>query len=195
MKNKEKIILVGGGGQCKASIDVIELQNKYEIAGIVDTSDRIGQHILNYPILFTDTDLPKLSKEYKNFHITVGQIKSADLRIKLFEILRSLNVTLPTIISPLSYVSKHASVDEGTIIMHHALINAGVHIGKNCIINSKALLEHDCVVGNFCHISTGSILNGEVTVGDKSFIGSNTVVKQGICIPINSFVKAGTLVK
>lgn len=195
MNKKEKIILVGGGGHCKACIDVIELQGKFEIAAIVDTPDKIGQHILNYPILFTDEDLPKLAKEYHYFLITVGHIKSVELRIKLFETLCSLKVQFPTIISPISYVSKYASIGEGSIVMHHALINAGAKVGSNSIINSKALVEHDSIVGNFCHISTGAVLNGGVIVGNNSFVGSNAVVKQKVIISDNSFIKAGSLIK
>lgn len=195
MKKKEKIILVGGGGHCKACIDVIELQGKFEIAAIVDTANKIGQTILNYPILFTDDDLENLAKEYRNFHITIGQIKSVELRLKLFEILKLLNVKFPPIISPLSYVSNHASIGEGSIVMHHAIVNAGAKIGTNTIINSKALVEHDSIVGNFCHISTGAILNGGVIVGHNSFVGSNAVVKQEVVIPSCSFIKAGSLIK
>ena len=38
---KEKLILIGGGGHCKSCIDVIEQENKYEIAGIVDLKENI----------------------------------------------------------------------------------------------------------------------------------------------------------
>ncbi|MBI4645951.1 MAG: acetyltransferase, partial [Bacteroidia bacterium] len=33
MKGKQKIILIGGGGHCKACSDVIETEGKYNIAG------------------------------------------------------------------------------------------------------------------------------------------------------------------
>ena len=36
---KPKIILIGGGGHCKSVIDVIEEENKYIIAGIVDKKE------------------------------------------------------------------------------------------------------------------------------------------------------------
>jgi UDP-3-O-[3-hydroxymyristoyl] glucosamine N-acyltransferase len=45
------------------------------------------------------------------------------------------------IVSPIAYISKHSTIGEGTVIHHHALINANVKIGKNCIINSKALFK------------------------------------------------------
>ena len=150
---KEKIILIGGGGHCKSCIDVIEQQGKYLIAGIVDLSEKLHKKILNYEIIATDDDLPQLLNEYENFLITLGQIKSPDKRIRIFQTLREIGAKLPVIISPLAYVSKHAEIGDGTIIMHHSLINAGAKIGSNCIINSKALIEHDAIIEDHCHIA------------------------------------------
>ena len=190
---KEKIVLVGGGGHCHSVIDVIEQENKYEIIGIVDTKENIGKKVLNYEIIACDDDLETIFQTCRNAIITVGQVKTNSLRVKLFEKLKKIGFNLPVIISSLAYVSKHASLDEGTIIMHHALINANVKIGKNCIINTKALIEHDCIVEDNCHISTASILNGGVVVKENSFFGSNATSKQNI--EIEGFIKAGSLVK
>jgi len=189
----ENILLIGGGGHCKSCIDVIEQEKIYNIVGIIDKKELIGQNVLGYKIIGCDDDLPKLFKNYKNAIVTVGQIKSNSLRVKLFNILKNIGYNLPTIISPLSYVSKHSFIDEGSIIMHQALINANVNIGKNCIINSKALVEHDCIIEDNCHISTASIVNGGVVVKENSFIGSNATSKE--YIELNGFIKAGSLVK
>jgi sugar O-acyltransferase (sialic acid O-acetyltransferase NeuD family) len=188
---KEKIILIGGGGHCKSCIDVIEQSGMYRIAGIVDVSEKLHQKLLGYKIIATDDDLPRLVNEYENFLITLGQIKSPDKRIKLFKILKDLRVKLPVIISPLAYVSKHAEIGDGTIIIHQALINAGAKIGSNCIINTKALIEHDAVIGDHCHIATGAIINGGVRVGSGTFFGSNTVCKEYIEIRENSVIGCG----
>ncbi|NVJ54172.1 MAG: NeuD/PglB/VioB family sugar acetyltransferase [Campylobacteraceae bacterium] len=190
---KEKIILVGGGGHCHSVIDVIEQENKYDIYGIIDLKDNIGGKVLGYKIIGCDEDLENLFKTCKNACITVGHIKSNDLRIKLFNKIKEIGFNLPTIISPLAYVSKYTKIDEGTIVMHHALINANTKIGKNCIINTKALIEHDCIVEDNCHISTASILNGAVFVKENTFYGSNNVCKQGI--EISGFNKAGSIIK
>jgi len=190
---KEKIVLIGAGGHCHSVIDVIELTNKYEIIGIVDTKENIGKQVLDYKVIACDDDLETIFQTCKNAVITVGQIKSNQIRVKLFEILTKIGFNLPIIISPLAYVSKHSSIDEGTIIMHHVFINANVKIGKNCIINSKALIEHDVVVEDNCHISTGSVLNGGVVVKENTFFGSNSVSKE--YITIEGFIKAGSLAK
>ncbi len=190
---KEKIILIGGGGHCHSVIDVIEQEDKYEIIGIVDKKELIGNDILGYKIIACDDDLETIFRTCKNAIITIGQIESNTIRLKLFNKLKEIGFTLPIIISPLAYVSKHSFIDEGTIIMHQSLVNANVKIGKNCIINTKALIEHDVTIEDNCHISTASVLNGAVLVKANTFFGSNATSKQ--CIEINGFIKAGGLVK
>ena len=190
---KEEILLIGGGGHCKSVIDVIEQENKYKIVGIIDKKELIGQEVLGYKIIASDDDLPNLFQKYKNAHITVGQIKSNAVRVKLYAVLKEIGYTLPTIISPLAYVSKHAVIKGGSIVMHKALINANAKVGKNCIINSKALIEHDVVVEDNCHISTAAVVNGGVTVKENSFVGSNATTKE--YIEVDRFVKAGSVVK
>ena len=191
--SKEKIILVGGGGHCKSVIDVIESENKFEIAGIIDRRDLIGSEVLGYKVIACDDDLELIFKDIKNAAITVGHLRDNKVRVILYEKLKNIGFSLPTIISPFAYVSKHSKIGESTVIMHHALVNANTNIGINCIINSKALIEHDVVVEDHCHISTGSILNGEVVVKKDSFVGSNATSKQ--CSEISGFKKAGSVIK
>lgn len=195
MPKKDKLILIGGGGHCKSCIDVIELENNFEIIGILDVKEKIGQKVLGYEIIGTDEDIEKYAKEKFYFLITLGQIGTVDLRINIFKKLELLGAKIATIISPLAYVSKHSEVQVGTIVLHHALVNAKVLIGKNCIINSKALIEHDVIIEDYCHISTGAIVNGNTIVSEKSFVGSNSTIVHGVKIPKNSFIKAGSLMK
>lgn len=190
---KKQIILIGGGGHCTSVIDVIEQENKYQIAGILDLKGKKGQKILDYPIIGDDNDIMELVKAYENFHITLGFIRNPGRRIEIFEELKACNIKMPAIVSPHAYVSKHASIGSGSVIMHHAQINAGSVIGENCIINSKALIEHNVSIGRNSHVSTGSIVNGNVEVGEASFIGSGAIIIQEAIIPANAFVKAGTL--
>ncbi|MDA3894014.1 MAG: acetyltransferase [Salinivirgaceae bacterium] len=189
----KEIILIGGGGHCKACIDVIETTGLYQIAGIIDTKDKIGEKVLGYSIIGCDDDIPKLSKTYNYFFITIGQIGEPKLRRQLFVKLKTLKLTLPVIISPHAYVSKHTIIGEGSIIMHHACVNAGASVGENCIINTKALIEHDATINNHTHIATGAIINGGVIVGENCFIGSGAVTKQMIKIQANQFIKAHTI--
>lgn len=190
---KEKILLIGGGGHCKSVIDVIEQQNSFVIAGIVDKKELIGTKVLGYEVIGCDDDLGELFQKYKYALVTVGQIKSNEARVKLFTKLKAIGYTLPAIISPFAYVSRHATVDEGSVVMHHALINASANVGKNCIINTKALIEHDAHIEEHCHISTGAIVNGGTIVKANTFFGSNATSKEYVCI--DGFIKAGSVAK
>jgi len=193
--DKEKLILVGGGGHCKSCIDVIELEGRFAIAGIVDVPEKIGKKVLGYEIVASDEMLTELVIDYKYFLITAGHIQSPQIRIKLYNKIIKLGVNLPIVISPLAYVSPHSNIGNGTIIMHHSLVNAEAIIGSNCIINSKALVEHDAQVGDHCHISTSSIVNGGVIVGSGTFYGSGAVSNQYTTIKEGSFIKANSIVK
>lgn len=195
MGTKKPIILVGGGGHCKSVIDVIEQENKYDIIGIVDQKELIGQKVLNYEVIGSDNDLETLSKKCNNFVITVGQIKSAKVRIKLYNKIKSLNGNLPTIISPLSYISKFATLGEGNVIMHNVLINADVSIGINNIINTSALIEHDSKIGNHNHISTKAIVNGSCELQNEIFIGSGAILHNNIFIKSETIIPAASAVK
>jgi sugar O-acyltransferase (sialic acid O-acetyltransferase NeuD family) len=191
----DKILLIGAGGHARSCIDVLEEENQFEIAGLIEKGKSISNESLGYPVIGTDDDLKVLRQQYKNALITVGQIKSPKIRIKLFQLLKELDFTLPVIVSSQAYVSKHARIGEGSIIMHGVIINANAKIGNNCIINNRALIEHDAIIGNHSHIATGAIVNGGVSVGSESFIGSGVVTKQYISIGNNCSVGAGVTLK
>ena len=190
-----KILLIGAGGHARACIDVIETESQFDIAGLIEKNNKINNANLGYSIIGTDDDLKVLRTQYSNALITVGQIKSPKIRIKLYQLLKELDFTLPVIVSPHAYVSKHAQIGEGSIIMHGAIVNVNTKIGNNCIINNRVLIEHDTVIGDHCHIATGTIINGEVSIGNGTFIGSGTVTKQAISIGNNCVIGAGIVLK
>jgi len=191
----DEIILIGCGGHARSCIDVIELNGSYKIAGLIGQEKIKSNQALGYPIIGTDEDLQSIRKKYKFALIAIGQIKSAEVRIRLYEKLIDLEFTLPVIISPNSYISSHSKIGLGTIIMHNVIINANSEIGNNCIINNKVLIEHDTEVGNHCHIATGSILNGNVSIGSECFVGSGVITKQSINIGNRCVIGSGSVIK
>ena len=188
------IILIGGGGHCISCIDVVEQTGLYQIIGILELPDKLGQKILNYSIIGTDNEIKQYISTCSDFLITVGQIKSAVLREIIFNKVIHAGGNLPVIISPSAYVSPNARVEKGSIIMHHALVNAGATIGRGCIVNTKSLIEHEAIIGDFCHISTASVINGQAKIGEYCFIGSNTVVSNNTIVAANTIIAAGSQV-
>jgi len=187
------LILVGGGGHCKSVIDVAESAG-YAILGILDRPEEVGKRVLSYEVIGTDDDMSKYADKAE-FIVTVGQIKSADLRIKLHQMIADAGCRLATIIAPTAQVSKHATIGEGSVIMHQAVVNANAQIGRGCIINTFANIEHDVSIMDYCHISTGVMVNGECKVGERCFIGSQSVLANCITIGDDIIVGAGSCVR
>ena len=186
------LLLIGAGGHAKSCLDVIEASSDFNILGFLDNNKR-GK-CLRYEILGDDTLLKTIRVDCESAFITIGQIKSSEIRRALYEQLKTLNFNIPSFVSETAILSSSALIGEGTIAMHGSIINAEASIGKNCILNSKSLIEHDVTVGNFCHISTGAIVNGGCIIGSDSFIGSGSVVREGIKIGNNCVIGANTFV-
>ncbi len=191
MKRKP-LVLIGGGGHCKSVIDVAESAG-YTILGILDRPEEVGKTVLSYPVLGTDDDMPKYVGKAE-FVVTVGQIKSAALRMKLHRMIEDVGGQLATIVSPTAHVSKYASLGEGTVVMHRSIVNADAKVGKGCIINTSSIIEHDVTIGDYSHISTGAVVNGGAVVGEATFIGSCCVINQLVTIGNVTIVGAGAAV-
>lgn len=179
---KAPILLVGAGGHARACIDVIEQEGRFAMAGLVGLPHEVGTRVLGYPVLGTDADLSTLLGDYAHALVSVGQIKTSEPRMRLFDLFEQSGYALPVIVSPRAYVSPHATLGAGTIVMHGAVVNAGAAVGRNCIINSQSLVEHDVVIADHCHIATAAVINSGVRIGAGTFIGSGSSVRQ--CINI-----------
>lgn len=181
---QHNIILIGAGGHARACVDVIESEGSFSICGFVgELGERLSSS-LGYPVVGYDSQLDDIKTRYNvsNALVAVGQIKTPNLRMSLYEKLVLSGFEMPAICSPYAYVSRHATLGSGSIVMHGAVVNAGASIGCNCIVNSMALIEHDAMIGDHCHVSTGARVNGGVSIGYGTFIGSGAVIRQGVSI-------------
>lgn len=188
------LILLGGGGHCRSVIEAIEHSGDLEIAGILDPDAEADQMVCGYPVLGTDELIPALHKSGHSFVITIGQIKSAAPREKLFTILNTLNANIKTIIDRKAVVSNRSTIGKGTVVLRHTFINSNVTIGNNNIINTGAIVEHDSTTGDHVHISTGAIVNGNCHIGNRCFIGTGAIILNNITIADDVLVGAGAVV-
>lgn len=187
------LILVGGGGHCKSVIEAAESAG-YSILGVLDMPENVGKYILSTKVIGTDNDISTYIDKAE-FVIAVGFIKNPTTRIKLYNKVKEAGGKLATIVASTEYVSKYATLGEGTVVLHQAFVNAGAKIGNNVILNTATNIEHDAVIGDHCHISTGTMINGECKVGDRCFIGSQSVLSNCIIVGDDIIVGAGSFVR
>jgi sugar O-acyltransferase (sialic acid O-acetyltransferase NeuD family) len=194
MRGIPNLVLVGAGGHARSCIDVIENEGNFRIVGLVGLKEEVGSKLCGYDVIGTDTDISALAKEYSHALLAVGQSKNPQQRIDLFTMIIQSGFLAPVVISPQAYVSQHAQISFGSIVLHGAVISSGVTIGKNCIVNSQSLIEHDSQIHDHCHISTGALVNGGVTVKEATFIGSGSIIRNGVSIGERCFVGMGSQV-
>lgn len=190
----KSLVLIGNGGHCKSCIEVVETSKEFKIKGIIVRPEDQTKKFLNYQVIGDDDDINKCIDKNDQALICVGQIKSPEKRIILFDYLVKNKITLATIKSNTSLISKYASVGDGSCVMHKVVINAGAKVGVNCILNTNSLIEHDTTIGNHCHISTGAIINGGVEIGNGCFLGSGVIIREGVKIGADSIISAGEVV-
>ena len=171
--------LFGASGHAKVIIDILESQ-EIAVEGLFDDDQDI-KSILDYPVNASTIGSPLI--------ISIG---NNIIRRKLVE--RFAAVEFGKAIHPAAPLSKYASLGEGSVMMHGAIVQAGVKVGKHCIINTGASVDHDCVVGDFVHLSPQVVLCGNVHIGEGTHIGAGSVVLPGVNIGKWCVVGAGSVV-
>ncbi len=192
--SSRELLLLGAGGHAESCLDVIEATGAFDVLGLLGTPAEVGRTVLGHPVVGSDDALASWIEQVPQVLIAVGQIDSPAVRVRLYEAALAAGARFPVIVSPRAQVSRHASLGDGTIVHHGAVVNAGARIGVNCIVNSLALVEHGATIGDHCHVSTGARLNSGVVVGNASFVGSGAVVRQLVRIGTRSVVGMGQVV-
>jgi hypothetical protein len=103
-------------------IDVVEAAGRFAIFGLIGLPHEVGSSVLGHRVIAADKDLDEFLHRCDTAFVAVGQIKSPDLRMRLFRKLVAGGCTLPVVVSPQARVSKYADVGQGTIIMHGVII-------------------------------------------------------------------------
>jgi len=191
----EDIILIGGGGHCGSIIDTLKTKNQYNVVGIIDMPELIGKELNSVPYIGTDGDLQQLfDSGIQLAFLSVGSVGDTSLKRKLYNTVKSIGFSMPTIIDASALVSPSSTIGSGTFIGKGAIVNNNVTIGQQAIINSGAIIEHDTTIGDFCHIAPGSTLSGSVTVKTDTHVGTNTTIIQNITIGEKTVIGAGSVV-
>ncbi len=176
--------LIGASGHAKVIIEILELLG-ISLDGLFDDNPDIKQ-LMDYPVL--GSYAPSKAPDGR-FIISVGNNLTRKKISERYAISYS-----PAIIHPRACISKRAKIDEGTVVMGHAIVNADTHIGRHVIINTSASVDHDCIIGDFAHISPNATLSGGVRVGEGTHVGSGAVVIPNITIGKWATIGAGAVI-
>lgn len=189
------IVLIGGGNQAHYTIDIVEREGKYTIAGIIDSIQEIGSERFGYKILGRQENILKIIEEYS---ITGGVISIGDNwgRSYVYEQIKSLvpDFKFVNAIHPSVIIGNNVNIGQGVVAMAGCIFNPRATIGDFTFYATGAQVEHDCVVEDFASISAGSITGGYVKIGKHSAITLGVTIMDRLEIGENTVVGSGSLV-
>lgn len=117
-----------------------------------------------------------------------------EIRIKLFWDAQIFGLRASCCDFAIGICLSHAILGDGTVIMHHALVNAHARVGQ--IASSTRKSTHWTWCYGWSALSCfnrGAIVNGGVQIKPGTFYGSNATCKEAIMV--GGFIKAGSVVK
>jgi len=180
---KNKFYLFGASGHAKVILDNL-FSNESKVEAIIDDNPTV-ETLLDLPVIHSkDFDFSAANQ----FIIAIG---NNSIRKK---IVAKSNFSYYNAIHKDATVSKFATIEEGTVVMPQAVVNAEAKIGKHCILNSRSIVEHECVLEDYVHISPNASLAGNVIVGEGAHVGIGASVIQGIKIGKWATVGAGAVI-
>lgn len=191
-----RIVLIGAGNHLQYSIDIVEKEAKYKIAGILDSREEIqGQNLYGYQVIGRPEDISSISKSLK---IGAGIVTIGDnwSRKRVSEIITRLvpDFVFVNAIHPTVAIGMNVKLGHGVIAMAGCIINPGATIGDFTFFATGAQVEHDCIIEDFASISAGSVMGGHVRIGKFSAITLGVTIVDRVSIGQNTVVGSGSLV-
>lgn len=189
------IVLVGSRGHAKVIIDIVEREGKYRIAGLIDAFRNVGERTLDYPVLGSEADLPRLVTEYEltGAIVAIGDNMARSIvALKVAEYVPQ--VPFVSTVHPRATIGRDVVVEAGTVMMAGAVVNPGSRVGRFCILNTNSSLDHDSVMGEFSSLAPAAVTGGNCQIGRFAAISIGAVLRHGITVGEHSIVGAGATV-
>lgn len=152
--------------------------------------DRTGD-VDGWPIIGNSVVLTVKAVGFDGVIVGIGTNR---LRLEWMDRLAVAGAQLATIIDATSYVSRSASLGQGSFLAPGSIVGVGATLGAGCIINTSASVDHDCCLADGVHLSPGARLSGAVTIGQASWLGTGSAVRNNVVIGRDVIVGVGGVV-
>lgn len=143
------------------------------------------------PILTHLPDKAEISPETA-FAVAIG---SNPARLAWLQLLQKRQLDIPTLISPLAYISPTASIADGCIIHHNSSVWTGAAIGLGTILSPHATVAHHTSLAEGCFVSSAANVGASIEVSECAMFGMGSTTSTGVkTIAPHSLIGAGATV-
>jgi sugar O-acyltransferase (sialic acid O-acetyltransferase NeuD family) len=195
MNNVMQVAVIGGGGQGKVIIDILEKMEGMRIAGILDPMLPLQASVLGYEVLGRDEDLPRLVAEGVVQGVVVA-IGDNWRRSQIVQALRAASpgIAFPNAIHPRAELARSVHLGIGNVVMAGCVVNSDTAIGDFCILNTNCSVDHDGQVGDFASFAPNSCAGGAVQIGDFTAVSPGADIIDHLTIGPHTVIGAGATV-
>lgn len=185
------LIVVGAGGAASSVLE-IAAQAGRQVRGVVEDhrDDSSRTQKLGHPVL---GPLEALG-DHSDAEVVLGVGDNGRRAAVASRIRASLpDLRFATLINPTAHVSRHARVEEGTVIGFGSYLGPDVVVGAHALVLS-AMLGHDNELGPFASLAPGCTLAGGARVGARTMVGMHTAIRQSVSVGEDSLIGAASYV-
>jgi sugar O-acyltransferase (sialic acid O-acetyltransferase NeuD family) len=184
---KQKLLLVGAGGFGRVVLEHASL--RYDCAFLDDGDATVVDGVR---VIGKTGDMASFYPEYKLLLVTIG---NNALRDRLYKEAAAIGFSFPNIIHPSAYISPHAHIGSGCVILNNAVVQNNAKCGDGCILNPGVELHHDSTIGSYCLIYTNSVVRSLTMVGNRVWIGSTATVSTSAVVADDTTIGDGEVFK
>lgn len=184
---KEKLLLVGAGGFGRVVLE--NVSQFYECAFLDDGDTQVVDGI---SVIGKTFEIPRFFPDYRLLLVTIGNNK---VREKLYKVAEKTGFKFPNIIHPSAYVSQHAFLGSGVIILNNVVVQNNAKVGDGTILSPGVEAHHDSNIGDYCLIYTNSVIRSLTHIGNRVRIGSTATVSTSAIVPDDEIIEDGTVYK
>jgi len=200
LKQKKKtsanrVILIGAGRAATQVIEIIKLEKKQRIVGILDdTPEKWGSTISGIPVCGSTAIIKKLfgKKEYDAVIITISTSVLARERYR--NICAEYAIPLTNAIHPTAVLSSNVKIGVGNVICALCYFGNDTIIGDNNFISANNSYDHHNIIGNNISTGPGCMTSGSVILGNKVRLGAGIFVEPLVELGNNVAIASGSII-
>lgn len=190
----KNLIIIGASGDGRNVAEIVaEMSHEWHLLGFLDDDPKKqGAEINGIPVLGKIASIDMYADCY--FVVLVGDPKDYFVKKRLVNRLGIDELKFATIIHPSAWVSRHASIGRGSVILPGVTIMANAEIGNHVFVASKTNIGHDTKIGDYVLISALAGISGNVVIEEGCYIGIGSSIREGVTIGKWSIVGMGSVV-
>lgn len=188
------IVALGAGNGIWQLAEACGSNNQLLIGALDDRAKDVKG--LSIPIFggLNSEAMQKVANCIPNAKFILSISSNISLRKNLIDEIVKLNLQIGTAIHKNAFVSSHAEIEPGCLVMDSARVGTMAHVGSHVFVSAFVDIEHHCIVGDNSTFGPGVYLSGGVSVGRGCVFGSGVVVEPGISIGDDCLISSGSII-